>query len=119
MSLAHPCLHVFHLWMRACLFLSTGFGCAIDFVCSLSASCRELNTPNTFPVLVLLFRENNVCDINAVHGLFATGTIEVSACSIETRSISLQVQFFLRMSFSFCVYLVCEYSTLATVLKWR
>uniref|UniRef100_A0A8C5NYA0 Nucleolar protein 10 n=1 Tax=Jaculus jaculus TaxID=51337 RepID=A0A8C5NYA0_JACJA len=31
---------------------------------------------NKFPLLLYCCRENNVCDINSAHGLFATGTIE-------------------------------------------
>jgi hypothetical protein len=54
------------------------------------------------PVFVLLFRENNVCDINAVHGLFATGTIEVSACSHWNKCVSFVD------SFSLCAFHTCH-----------
>lgn len=34
-----------------------------------------------YMVVYLIYREHNVCDINPIHHLFATGTIEV--CEVE------------------------------------
>lgn len=72
------------------------FYVCIDFKC-LNSTWNYLTFPLSwylyFYISELFIRENNVCDINPVHYLFATGTSEVSAmyvckCSCVLVSVS-------------------------------
>lgn len=72
--------------------------------------------PNTSSLCLLYcFRENNVCDINAVHGLFATGTIEVSTCDfvfVNVFSLVYSSIFFFKtfnIYLCVCVCILCEH----------
>lgn len=74
------CLGAFHMQMIENL-LAAAFSMAVGSC--LFRKFRGVSLPlkqmlKLSPLSLYCFRENNVCDINSVHGLFATGTIEVS-----------------------------------------